>query len=416
MASNSMKNNQWEITMSEIMRAFPNLRNGFVRPSTLWLMLCLGMGGGFIGSGLFKAQRQPVQATAVIEHSSSAINPWQHEVIEHIHVGQRVVTPNAVPGVDMPTAVDPATWKLLELSIDIPPHDGAPADFAEIQTLQSPTWIAENRAIPGASVQPPLDLREMGMEQAEAQIVAINPCPPIDRGPGRVVLTTINHLNQFVFDLAVEDAGNHQETIGVSGWHKLYSESRQEWVSASSLTPGETLQGHDGPVTVESLRRRPGNFRVYNITVEGEHVFYASSLDVLSHNNNCLRTWQDIKALTPLQQLAENAGTQRMLLQDALGGKGTGMIAHHLIPLEAETQYGGLIKKAAAGGFNMNGASNGILLNAVDHVGGHPIYNKSVLDALEDIPTNLSAAKTASRLQKIAEKLRNSITAGTFGG
>jgi hypothetical protein len=38
---------------------------------------------------------------------------------------------------------------------------------------------------------------------------------------------------------------------------------------------------------VKSLSREPGVQRVFNMTVEGEHVYYVSSLGSLVHNTNC---------------------------------------------------------------------------------------------------------------------------------
>ncbi len=345
--------------MNRSIESNPNRFAGFIQAGTLWLLLCLGIGGTLIGRGVVRSLAPPPGlAPAALENPVPS--HWKHEAIAEVSVGQRVVTPETIPGVAMETAVDPATWKLLKLMIDIPARDGAPADQAEIQTLQSPAWIAENHAIIGGLVPTPLDLREMGMEQEAAEVVAIEPCPPIKTGPGRVVLTTVNHLNQFLFDLTVSDASGHRETIGVTGWHKIYSESRDGWVSASLLTNGELLRGHDGLVTVVSLTRRSGTFRVYNMTVEREHVYYVSSLDALSHNVFCAKIIADAKALSLANQLKLSKDVQRALLRDALQSSGTGKIAHHIIPLEAESQCANILKKGAEGGFDMNGVVNGI--------------------------------------------------------
>ena len=52
----------------------------------------------------------------------------------------------------------------------------------------------------------PMDLLEMGMpEDLRAKVEAVEPCPRIESGPGRVVLTTINHLNSYVFALQLTD-------------------------------------------------------------------------------------------------------------------------------------------------------------------------------------------------------------------
>jgi hypothetical protein len=118
--------------------------------------------------------------------------------------------------------------------------------------------------------------------------VGIEACPPIEQGPGQVVLTTVNHLNKYVFDLTVADQRGRRETIGVTGFHKIYSKSRQAWVSASELHPGENLVGIDGStISVVEAIKRPTTHRVYNMTVETEHVYHVSSFGILVHNNDC---------------------------------------------------------------------------------------------------------------------------------
>jgi hypothetical protein len=98
-----------------------------------------------------------------------------------------------------------------------------------------------------------------------------------------------------------------------------------------------------------------------------------------------------------------------------MGGAIAGKVAHHVIPLEALKRFPDLMRKAAEGGFNINGKGNGVLLNTADHVGGHPLYNKSVMDALRGIDPNLSPSRTATEIQKISDILQNAIKQGTFG-
>jgi len=116
-----------------------------------------------------------------------------------------------------------------------------------------------------------------------AEVIAVEPCPTVQNGPGRVVLTTVNHLSNFLFELVVRDHDRATADIKVTGWHKLYREP-DGWVPAYQLRSGDVLRGREGPVTVISVSRIPGVFRVYNMTVEDEHVYYVSDLDVLAHN------------------------------------------------------------------------------------------------------------------------------------
>jgi len=116
-----------------------------------------------------------------------------------------------------------------------------------------------------------------------------------------------------------------------------------------------------------------------------------------------------------VEQLALHADVQRALLRDAMGAAGTGKIAHHLIPLEAISANRSLLEKAANGGFNLNGKENGILLDAINHVENHPVYNRDVLDILRTIPKDLTPEATAGEVRKIADLLNKAIKKGTYG-
>lgn len=219
----------------------------------------------------------------------------KHETvaIETIRVGQRVLGENpqlAATEHSTRTAVDPATWRLLKLHSEWRWPDGT-LDTIEIETLQPPTWIAEHCAREGSSVPLPLDVTEMGMpEHLRASVVSIEACPEIEEGPGHVVTTTINHLNAFICDLTVEDTSGGRETIKPTGYHKFYSDTRKGWVAACELRRGEQLRGVDGPLTVATLKHLPGVERVYNVTVEGQHVYRVSALGALVHNADCVPT------------------------------------------------------------------------------------------------------------------------------
>ncbi len=137
----------------------------------------------------------------------------------------------------------------------------------------------------GSWVPLPLDVIEMGMpEDLQAEVLAIRPCPPVKPGPGRVVLTTVNHLNCYVRELLVEDSVGRREKIRPTGFHKFYRVNDGKWVSAEDLQPSDELQGQNGRLRVVANTGVASVHRVYNMTVEGEHVYRVSALGVLSHN------------------------------------------------------------------------------------------------------------------------------------
>ena len=250
-----------------------------------WLAGCVTLALA-IGGGMF-APARPAKATADAARPAS-------KRIEWVRVGQRVVTQDTFPGPlaeeergagATGTAVDPRTWKKLVLLAETHWDDGT-RDNINVETLQPPEWIKEHDVRIGANVPLPRDLVEMGLPRdLHATVIAVEHCPQIDAGPGRVVLTTVNHLNKYVFELTIRDATGRCETVHTTGFHKFYTDSRNAWISANELRKGEQLRGVNAALTVAALASLPGVHRVYNITVEDEHVYRVSVLGALVHNN-----------------------------------------------------------------------------------------------------------------------------------
>ena len=252
--------------------------------------------GGFFSSGNRPEPRKtayPVAAEAAAHRSPSSDTTTTRD-IETIRVGQRVLTGKEGEE-SSPTAVNPATWRLLTLHSKNRWADGT-IDDVHVQTLQPPEWIAEHGARPGATVPIPLDLVEMGLpEDMTAEVVANEPCPEIESGPGRVVLTTVNHLNKDVHTLTVADTSGKVDDLGVTGFHKFYSLDRSAWVSCKDLHDNEQIRGFpDRRLTVLTRSHLRGTYRVYNMTVETEHVYHVGALGVLTHNNGCARRVGDV--------------------------------------------------------------------------------------------------------------------------
>lgn len=215
--------------------------------------------------------------------------------IEQLKPGMRVRTPRGqidLDGDGAPddpgTAVNPETWRLLHLEYEVEKADGS-RGLIVVHTLQSIEWIEQHGADPGRWVVPPLDLLEMGLSpQTRLKVVSVKPCPMIESGPGRVVLTTVRSISRSVCELVVRNASGIEETLEPTLGHKFWSEGRQAWVSAGLLKPGEQLlDANERPISVVNVTRKPGTRTVYNLTVEGEHVYHVGESSVLVHNNRC---------------------------------------------------------------------------------------------------------------------------------
>jgi hypothetical protein len=237
------------------------------------------------------AGRAGYSAVLSLQGSNRAATPAQMagawKPIEALRVGDRVWTNQAGVAPPSETEVDARTWRQLVLRAEVPWEDGT-VDDLNVETLRPPAWIAAHRPQVGASISLPLDLVEMGLPTTlRAQVVAIKPCPAIAPGPGRVVLTTVNHLNRDVRELTVCDAQGHQERIRPTGLHRFYRETDAAWVHVDQLGPGDALRGRSGRLTVVVMARVPRVHRVYNLTVEGEHLYQVSSLGAFAHNTGC---------------------------------------------------------------------------------------------------------------------------------
>ncbi|MFT5522769.1 MAG: RHS repeat-associated protein, partial [Pirellulaceae bacterium] len=150
----------------------------------------------------------------------------------------------------------------------------------EIALLRNDDWFADYGAHVGGSVC--LDMQDMSAVGL-AQVLAINECPEIEPAPGRLVTGTFKHTSGEVYDLKLESETN---PLGVTATHPFWSVDRNAWVSAIDLRIGETLKTLAGTTVVESRSKREEPETVYNIEVEGDHVYRVGESGVLVHNNS----------------------------------------------------------------------------------------------------------------------------------
>jgi len=208
-----------------------------------------------------------VAGTEVVRESGST-------AIEDLRVGDRVWSMTSDKSQSSESAVDESTWKKLTLEMKSRSTD----DHLDLVLLRSPEWIAAFEAKKGAQIHLVLD--EMGID-GMATVTKVEDCPKLDSQQGRVVLGTVTHFNHDVYKLSFENG----EVLEVTGQHKLYSASRDGWVEVEKLESGEFLRTRSGELKVESLEKLDGVHRVFNIEVEGEHCYFVSKDEVLSHNN-----------------------------------------------------------------------------------------------------------------------------------
>ncbi|MDW8265044.1 MAG: Hint domain-containing protein, partial [Gemmataceae bacterium] len=125
-----------------------------------------------------------------------------------------------------------------------------------------------------------LDLPELGAE-GTAKVLRIGPCPPIAAGNGHIVTASFKHEPDGELLTVTIDG----EEIGWTANHPFWSEDRQEFVEAGQLRVGERVCSRlEQIAAVVAIKPRPPTTWVYNLEVQGEHVYEVGPSGVLVHN------------------------------------------------------------------------------------------------------------------------------------
>ena len=223
--------------------------------------------------------------------------------IREIRIGDRVPGENP-EGSDGSDEALFASEDLYIFTFRVPKEDGT---FCKAKLLRSESWLYDQQArfasvVDGhefneidalLSERSPeyFDLNfqlEVWLEMPElgcvgwAKIVDVDDTFEYVPGEGNLVTGTFEHIAQETIDLQIE---GQEKPIGCTPTHPIWSEDREEFVSAGDLFEGERVRVLNGDTkrVVQKLPR-PGPEVVYNIEVFGEHVYHVTSDGVLVHN------------------------------------------------------------------------------------------------------------------------------------
>ncbi|MDA1055526.1 MAG: hypothetical protein O3C40_34450 [Planctomycetota bacterium] len=106
-----------------------------------------------------------------------------------------------------------------------------------VQPLQPWQWLHENEVHIGGEAPLPLETVEMNLPVGmTGKVLDILPYLEIERGRGRVVLTTVNRLARGVIELTLCDADGQEETLRPTDEQLSYSASQGDWLSAGAPT------------------------------------------------------------------------------------------------------------------------------------------------------------------------------------
>jgi hypothetical protein len=254
-------------------------------------------------------QSAPTSAVADARQTGPTAPRLLARPIRDIRPGQRVLAENPeLAGVVVePLEIEPDQWRLIRLKMAKP--DGGtlsiellrPVLWLQLAALETLPEDAEmdDEAIDafldhiedeaglrgvllGSTIE--LDLEELGAA-GPADVVEIASCLQIEEGNGRIVTGKFSHTAANVIDVHVSGLA---EPIGTTDTHPFWSEDRQTFVPAGELRVGEELRSlTGGQVRVTAIRPRGPPEAVYNLDVDGEHVYYVADSGLLVHNN-CL--------------------------------------------------------------------------------------------------------------------------------
>ena len=211
--------------------------------------------------------------------------------VEAIPLGARLGTYTARDVADLGVqARQPAEWedaRIVKLLVT-KPEGGS----MEAELLRGQGWIEQHRATVGEHVF--LNLPELGIE-TEALVIAIEAGPELDEEEEadampqvaiggtrfRRVTGRFRHSSGELLLLQLVGAA---EPIRITAGHLLWSDTARDWVAVSELRPGDRLRTLDGPGIVELITPCPTPQPVYNLEIDGDHVYRVGNDGVLVHN------------------------------------------------------------------------------------------------------------------------------------
>ena len=247
-----------------------------------WVLLA-----AWIGFGREWMQQTPTPAMASVSQAKR-LTPTTQLVamtlkveavaISSMKVGDQVPADNPTGEHDdeFGDTVDPPSWRKLVLLA--PKKDGS---FADVELLRPLTWLEEQQAEVGGSVD--IHVPECGIE-GRAEVLAIEPCPTFKHDRRfRIVTGTFKHQASKVLDVYVEGL---DEPIGTTPNHPFWSEDRQTFVRADELKEGEHLRAFNGTPIVRRIVPLADPEPVFNLEVQCDHVYHVAKNGVLVHNSN----------------------------------------------------------------------------------------------------------------------------------
>ena len=269
---------RWPRSEQPVVASTPRRTWLWLAPWTLVALLCFGA-AYFTGNST-----SPTGSSVTVAATSSQPSSPQKYVtqkIRDLQVCTWVLADNpeteGIEGIDY-SQLDPTDYRILRVRMVKP--DGS---LLHVDMLHSLLWMEYENAYRGNFID--LSYPELGID-GKAAVLEVRECsgfPPRPSPKHCLVTSKFEHEAANVLDLHIE--GLHAP-IGVTANHPIWSEDRKDFVQAGALRVNETLLGADGSTTkVLNLVARSSFEPVYNLEVDGEHVYYVSASGLLVHNS-----------------------------------------------------------------------------------------------------------------------------------
>jgi hypothetical protein len=151
--------------------------------------------------------------------------------------------------------------------------------LVDVELLRPARWVADRRLIAGGGID--LWLSEIEV-RGSGKVISIEPFGELESSSGRVVTGRFKTLRPSEL---VEVRFADGSTLAGTPNHPLWSLQAGDWTGLGELSPGDQVQAADGPLSVTSVMPLASFESVYNIEVDGEHVYQAGDAGILVHNS-----------------------------------------------------------------------------------------------------------------------------------
>ncbi|MFN0197433.1 MAG: Hint domain-containing protein [Planctomycetaceae bacterium] len=266
----SVRSSRPDVTNSPRAGRFPRVKSLATILCFLLAGCCFWNFGSSITSHRHADEAQATVAMPVASHPSrQSIIP-----ISQIEVADKVRGHNPLREQVSDVDVNPATWRKIRLRMA-----KSQSLLLWIDLLRPIEWIEHHAVVVGETIH--LDLVEMGAV-GEAEVLAIEPCPPTQPGLGTVVIGKFVHecRDAELVEIRIE---GQSESVRVTPEHPYWSEDREEFVPVGELREGERVSTTKGQQRIASLSRTTYTGLLYNLETT-EHVFRVGTHGALVHN------------------------------------------------------------------------------------------------------------------------------------